>query len=58
MSTTFAPTAGGYLAVACLTWMIYDYSLTLNDEIALIWTPKGYFCKAIFFLVSPDARSA
>ncbi|EJD40830.1 hypothetical protein AURDEDRAFT_186801 [Auricularia subglabra TFB-10046 SS5] len=50
MSAT-TPTPTGYLALACLTWMLYDYLITLNDEIEFIWTRKWTFTTVLFLLM-------
>ncbi|EJD52216.1 hypothetical protein AURDEDRAFT_120732 [Auricularia subglabra TFB-10046 SS5] len=54
------PTPNRYLAMACLTWIVYDFFLTSEGEIELIWNfpPRqrsqkrnGSFAKFIFVLL-------
>ncbi|EJD40281.1 hypothetical protein AURDEDRAFT_187064 [Auricularia subglabra TFB-10046 SS5] len=43
---------GALLAVvACITWLVYDYLITLDDEVELIWMRKWSFTKVIFLLM-------
>ncbi|EJD40274.1 hypothetical protein AURDEDRAFT_170653 [Auricularia subglabra TFB-10046 SS5] len=50
MSAT-VPTPTGYLALACITWLVYDYLITLDDEVEFIWMRKWSFTKFIFLLM-------
>ncbi|KAL4263456.1 DUF6533 domain-containing protein [Pleurotus pulmonarius] len=37
--------------LACLTWVLYDYFLTIEDEVRYIWTQKRCFGKFMFFWI-------
>jgi len=43
-------TSRGLVSVACLTWFLYDWLLTLEPEIQFIWRRKVSFSTILFFL--------
>ncbi|EJD40831.1 hypothetical protein AURDEDRAFT_170023 [Auricularia subglabra TFB-10046 SS5] len=51
MSSATVPTATGYLAWASITWLSYDYMITLNDEIELIWKRDWAFTKGLYLMM-------
>lgn len=40
-----------YLGAAGITVMLYDWLLTLPEEVAHIWTTDGWSVPSVFFLV-------
>ncbi|KZV97781.1 hypothetical protein EXIGLDRAFT_832668 [Exidia glandulosa HHB12029] len=49
--TAGTPTPSGYLQIACTAWYVYDWILTLDDEIEYIWRRRWSFAKGLFFLI-------
>lgn len=45
------PTPTGYLQIACTSWFLYDWVLTLEDEINLVWLRKWTLTKGLYILI-------
>ncbi|KZV97780.1 hypothetical protein EXIGLDRAFT_764136 [Exidia glandulosa HHB12029] len=45
------PTPSAYLQIACTAWYVYDWILTLNDEVEYIWQRRWSFSKGLFLLI-------
>ncbi|KZV97790.1 hypothetical protein EXIGLDRAFT_729889 [Exidia glandulosa HHB12029] len=45
------PTPTGYLQVACTAWFLYDWALTIEDEIDYIWRRRWTFTKVLYILI-------
>lgn len=44
-------TPTGYLQLACVTWYLYDWFLTLNNEIEFVWSRKWSLTKVLYALI-------
>jgi Family of unknown function (DUF6533) len=49
--------ASGYTTIAGGTVLLYDITLTLEDEIRLIWPSKFSLVKVLYFIVRTWNRS-
>ncbi|KZV79342.1 hypothetical protein EXIGLDRAFT_846628 [Exidia glandulosa HHB12029] len=49
--TAGTPTPSGYLQIACTVWFLYDWILTLDDEVEYIWRRKWSFAKGLFIII-------
>ncbi|KZV99618.1 hypothetical protein EXIGLDRAFT_762489 [Exidia glandulosa HHB12029] len=49
------PTPSGYLQIACTIWFLYDWILTLEDEVEYIWRRKWTFAKGLFIIIRISA---